>query len=181
LIFNNGCVIISQIMEEGREQKELFEFEKPRRIFPGLGRVFSSGGLDKKLALTLTPEKVVFISIGIIMAMVVIYALGVEAGRSSRKNTVYNSANQAPAARPVPLNITQAHNFTIVAVTMRTRNAALREMEWLKKEGVASSVVQWGSYFQVRVGPYQSKDSQDLKRDLNKLKKRYKDAFIKEL
>ncbi|MDP3730424.1 MAG: SPOR domain-containing protein [Candidatus Omnitrophota bacterium] len=66
-------------MEAEKYQKELFEFESPKRPKARFGSIFSR----TDFAITLTPEKVVFAAIGIIMLMVVFFALGVEKGRSA--------------------------------------------------------------------------------------------------
>ena len=64
-------------METEKYQKELFEFEPPKKAGAGFGSIFPRTGF----AITLTPEKMVFAAIGIIMLMVVFFALGVEKGR----------------------------------------------------------------------------------------------------
>jgi cell division septation protein DedD len=64
-------------MGEGKYQKELFEFENRKRSFPKFDKMIPRGDF----AIILTLEKTVFVSIGIIMLLVVIYALGVERGK----------------------------------------------------------------------------------------------------
>lgn len=74
-------------MEEENYQKELFEFEKPKKTFPGLSNIFQKADFEGRLAITLTLEKIIFISIAVIMIMVVIYAAGVERGKRSSGKT----------------------------------------------------------------------------------------------
>lgn len=69
-------------MEEEKHQKELFEFEGSKKSFSRLTDMLPKADLEGRVAITLTLEKIVFISIGIIMAMVIVYALGVESGKS---------------------------------------------------------------------------------------------------
>ncbi len=66
-------------MENEKCQKELFEFETPKKQSVKFGGIFPR----TDFAITLTPEKVVFTAIGLIMLSVVFFALGVEKGKSS--------------------------------------------------------------------------------------------------
>ncbi|OGW77579.1 MAG: hypothetical protein A3I73_05245 [Omnitrophica bacterium RIFCSPLOWO2_02_FULL_45_16] len=66
-------------MENDRSQKELFEFEAPKKV---LRPRFSQFFQKTDFGVTLTVEKLVFVSIGIIMLMVVFFAIGVEKGKS---------------------------------------------------------------------------------------------------
>jgi cell division septation protein DedD len=67
-------------METEKYQKELFEdFESPKKAAARFGSIFTR----TDFAITLTPEKMVFAAIGVIMLMVVFFALGVEKGRSA--------------------------------------------------------------------------------------------------
>ena len=68
-------------MDEEKYQKELFEFEKPKRLFPKLSDFFPKADFERNVIFTLTLDRVVFIAIGIIMVMVAVYALGVETGK----------------------------------------------------------------------------------------------------
>ncbi len=67
-------------METEKYQKELFdEFEAPKKAAARFGSIFPRSDL----AITLTPEKMVFAAIGAIMLMVIFFALGVEKGKSA--------------------------------------------------------------------------------------------------
>ncbi|MDP2928968.1 MAG: SPOR domain-containing protein [Candidatus Omnitrophota bacterium] len=65
-------------MEKENYQKELFEFEAPKRAAARFGNIFQK----TDFVITLTPEKMVFAAIGVIMLMVVFFALGVEKGKA---------------------------------------------------------------------------------------------------
>jgi len=65
-------------MTDGGYQKELFEFKDPKKPFVKLGRILPKSGF----VVALTPEKAVFSAIGLIMFMVIVYALGVERGKA---------------------------------------------------------------------------------------------------
>ena len=79
-------------MEEEKYQKDLFEFEEPKRSFSKLTNILPKADLEGRMVMTFTMEKMVFVSIGIVMAMVVVFALGVENGKA-------RSRSGAPAAR----------------------------------------------------------------------------------
>ena len=66
-------------MENEKYQKELFEFEAPKKAAARFGDIFQRADF----VITLTPEKMVFAAIGIIMLMVVFFALGVEKGKAA--------------------------------------------------------------------------------------------------
>lgn len=89
-------------MEEEKYKKELFEFEKPKRAFPSLANLFPKAGFEGRLGVTLTLDKIIFIVIAAIMLMVIVYALGVERGKSLKARAMPTlSAAQAKAAPAV--------------------------------------------------------------------------------
>lgn len=189
-------------MEEDKQQKELFEFEPPKRSFPRLGAIFPRSDFEGKLSVTLTLERLIFILIGIIMLMVIIYALGVEAGRSTAKakapaivpakNAVAAHAPVIPAKQNItprePVVVTSPavvpvkdvnKPYTIVAVTFSKRELAVQEVNKLKKSGFSATLVQSDSYFQVCVGSYSDKNGAESQKDLKKIKRLYKDAYFR--
>ena len=116
-------------METEKYQKELFEFESPKRAAARFGGVFPR----TDFAIILTPEKMVFAAIGVIMLMVIFFALGVEKGRSAAhaklratKTTIRNAikAPETPAKlAPVPITITRGIAST--NITLRVNPAAM--------------------------------------------------------
>jgi len=78
------------------EQKELFEFEKPKKRFAGLSDILPKADLEGRVVFPLTLEKLIFILIGIIMSLVLVYALGVERGKSLK------SVQASPLAIRIP-------------------------------------------------------------------------------
>lgn len=78
-------------MEKDNIQKELFEFDAPKKQPRKFGQLFQQADF----AFSLTAEKIVFVSIGIIMLLVVSFALGVERGKAISVRTV--EAKPAPA------------------------------------------------------------------------------------
>jgi hypothetical protein len=165
------------------------------------------------------------------MVMVVVYAFGVEAGKTKAEQTavervpavqvaapvvpiVASSANvvrvqpitkappavkaqvmpvyavkaqpiaKAPVAavvkaQPVVKVAPVAKPYTIVAVTFARRDNAIQEIYKIKKLGYDAVLVQTGNYFMVCVGAYSDKTSPDGQKDLKKLRRFYKDAYLK--
>ncbi len=85
-------------MDDEKYQKELFELDKPKRFFPRLSDFLPRYDFERNIAFTIALDKAVFISIGIIMVMVAVYALGVEDGKSRIKpKGVINVTTSKPA------------------------------------------------------------------------------------
>ncbi len=101
-------------METEKYQKELFEFESPRKAAARFVNIFPR----TDFAITLTPEKMVFAAIGVIMLMVIFFALGVEKGRSAARlkftaaKTIAKDVVAAPAilvnSARVPIVVTKS-------------------------------------------------------------------------
>ncbi|MCX5667841.1 MAG: SPOR domain-containing protein [Candidatus Omnitrophica bacterium] len=102
-------------MESDKYQKELFEFESPRKAAARFGSIFPR----TDLAITLTPEKMVFAAIGIIMLTVVFFALGVEKGKSADR---LKFTATKTIAREVPAPVVLARSATAPVVV--TKSAA---------------------------------------------------------
>jgi len=82
-------------MEKDNIQKELFEFDPPKKQPNRFGRFFQK----TDIAISLGAEKLVFISIGIMMLFVVSFALGVERGKAISGRT--EQADTGPAQTSV--------------------------------------------------------------------------------
>jgi cell division protein FtsN len=187
-------------MGNEERQKELFEFDKPKSAFSGIGRIFNlkKGDIfENRFAITLSIERLIILSIAVIMFMVVTYALGVERGKAAIRNSPVVTVARAivttqpaisikPVApvvpvRPVaPVAVKPAavnKPYTIVAVTFSSKDYAAIEAGKLKKNGFDAWVYPNNSYFQVRIGAYDTKES--AQPVLNKLKRVYRDAYIK--
>ena len=190
-------------MDEEKYQKELFEFEKPKRSFPRLAGFFPKADFEGKFSITLTLERLIFLLIGIIMLMVIIYALGVEVGRSvTNGRAVVASAENRPVpvkalppqtikpipqatmpvpAKPITVKPVDSSNkpYTIVAVTFSSKEGASQEVSRLKKEGYDAFLVQSDPYFQVCIGSYSDKNGTENQKELKKIKRVYKDAYFR--
>jgi cell division protein FtsN len=110
-------------METEKYQKELFEFESPKKPAVRFDNIFPR----TDFALVLTPEKMVFAAIGIMMLMVIFFALGVEKGRTSANNrfvaarTTVKEAFATPAVsvKPVAIPIVVAKSPVATNITPR--------------------------------------------------------------
>jgi len=206
-------------MDEEKYQKELFPFEKPKRFFPKLSDFFPKGDFERNVVLTLTLDRAVFIAIGILMVMGVLYALGVETGRSRIVESARPVPVPAPAVMPqvvkvgtpqaviktqpviktqvAPVVKTQIavkapaapvpaqalpnadRPYTIVAVTFVNKDTALQEINKLKKQGYSVTLIQSDRYFQVCIGAYTDKAGAEIQKDLKKVRRLYKDAYLR--
>ncbi len=184
-------------MEEEKYQKELFKFEKPKRLFPKLVSIFPKADFEGKVLITFTLERVILISIVIIISMVIVYALGVEKGKSVGRVSIISSAKVQPErlsqSQPVKVQVLPAKPivpvpesirdvgtpYTIVAVTFTRKDTAAQEVSRLKKEGFDATIVQSDSYFLVCIGAYPDKISSQSKTALSKVRKIHKDAYFK--
>ena len=115
-------------MEEEKYQKELFEFEEPKKSFSRLSDMLPKAGFEGNVSITLTLEKMVFIFIGIIMLMVIVYALGVESGKLRTTPGVQSSRRTAPVSNEVVLqtrvNVLSAKNILNTAPVAPTNKPA---------------------------------------------------------
>ncbi|MFA6078479.1 MAG: SPOR domain-containing protein [Candidatus Omnitrophota bacterium] len=184
-------------MGEGKYQKELFEFDNRKRAFPKFDKMIPKGDF----AIILNLEKTVFVSIGIIMLLVVIYALGVERGKTvSRKIArpaaapvrqpipVKQQAVAAPVITPAPVALVTkpapavvaadpSKPYTIVAATFTRKEWADQEAERLKRSGFEAFATPSEPYFIVCIGAFVNKDA--AKPVLNKVRRSYKDAYTR--
>lgn len=209
-------------MNEERSQKELFEFQEPKKPFSKLANILPKPDFEGRIAVTLTLEKIVFIFIGMIMVMVLVFALGVESGKARdaarRQNmpkaqkasqpiraavpvmaiqptpvagrNFFNMAQTVSSARTTPQKAPGApvkaaiapegsKPYTIVAVTFSKIETAQAAAVSLSKDGFSSSVVYSDPYYKVCVGSYADTYGAQVRRDLAKLRRVYKDAFVR--
>ena len=170
-------------MEEEKYQKELFEFEKPKRSFPRLGNIFPKPDFDGRILITFGLERLIFMSIGIIMLTVIVFALGVERGKVIARPLPRPRAIPIQGKvmiKPTPAAVQDfSRPYTIVAAAFRRKDIAVQELNKLKRRGLDATLVQSDSYFQVRVGAYPDKDSVGSQKALAVIRQFYKDAYFK--
>ena len=79
-------------MDDEKIQKELFPFETQKRSFPRLSQLLPKPNLDGKRTLTVTLEAAILIIIGIVLVTVIMFAFGVERGRTIKGIAVAKGA-----------------------------------------------------------------------------------------
>jgi SPOR domain len=204
LLFENVCVIIRKnqikVMEEEKYQKELFKFEQPKRSFSRFAEMLPKADFEGRVSITISLEKMVFIAIGLMMVFVIVYAMGVESGKSrgnapavqagkpSEQLSNAPGAQVRPAAIParnilntapiVPV-VKPSKPYTILAGSFAKLDNAQRSAAMLTKQGFNASVTYFQSYYRVSVGSYSDKTSADAQRDLVKVRRINKDAMFK--
>ena len=188
-------------MEEERLQRELFPFEPPKKRFSGFAGIFRKAGIDGSVfAITLKIDKLVFISIAIIMMMVIVYALGVERGRSvSPKPSAAPIVQQAVPIKAAPVKITPeaklqpaaetvvpavkdtvAKPYTIAVASLSKKENAISEAAKMKSGGFESFVIYSQPYYVVCVGAFADKTSAASQKELARVKRLRRDAYFKQ-
>ncbi|MCX5680202.1 MAG: SPOR domain-containing protein [Candidatus Omnitrophica bacterium] len=182
-------------MEEDRPQKELFEFKTPRRRYSGFAGIFRKAGIDGSVfAITLKIDKLVFISIAIIMMMVIVYALGVERGRSVKPKLSLEPMPHAASSKalleikPQPVSaatVTAVKDvvlkpYTIAVASLTRKETALEEASRMKVNGLEAFVMNSQPYYVVCVGAFADKTSSVSQKELARVKRFCKDAYFKQ-
>lgn len=182
-------------MENEKEQKELFEFKRPKKAFPMLRGILPKADFDgRPFAIMLSIDKLIFICIGIIMLMVIMFALGVERGKSVTPKVSLPVAQQAIAqqktqpvkAQPVAVTTTvpkivpvAANPYSIVIMALTKNQTAQAEIEKAKKSGFNAFISYSTPYYLVCIGAFPNKESVTAKQELIRVKRVYKDAYLK--
>jgi len=154
----------------------------------------------------LSPEKIVFISIGIIMLMVLFFALGVEKGKSiaaripvvkatsvaavqpaiSQSTVKMATANTAQTKAPLtPTSITSKNSaefdntkpYTVVAGAFSRQDFAAQEVNKLKSSGLEAFVYYAQPYYLACIGSFANKDS--AKEVLSRVRQMRRDAYVR--
>ena len=161
-------------METERYQKELFEIDEPKKTFLGLGHIFHKRPdvFANKPAMVLTPERIIFTLIGIVMLLVLVYAFGVERGKSLR--APYQAVKKVALMASIAPNAARKP-YTIVAATFSSKENASLSANRMKQNGFDSYLTQSGSYYRLCIGGYETKEAAIAA--LNKVKRFYKDAY----
>lgn len=88
-------------MDDDSYQKELFQFDEPKKPFSRLSTILPKPDLQGKVAVVVTLDRMVFIALGIVMAGVLVFAVGVETGKR-RSQTRPTAAKAPPETAPRP-------------------------------------------------------------------------------
>lgn len=150
-------------MEEEKYQKELFEFEQPKKSFSRLTDMLPKADFKGRVAITITLEKMVFISIGIMMAMVIVYALGVESGRSRAiSGPQVTRQITPPVISPVPQNraaTIAAKNILSTAPIVPTVNPAYATGGALQKKVKTVAISQGAKPFTILASTFGKREN----------------------
>lgn len=163
MLFENACVIIRKnqikIMEEEKYQKELFQFEQPKKSFSRFAEMLPKADFEGKVSITISLEKIVFIAIGMMMVFVIVYAMGVESGKS-RKNAPAVQAgkpseqlSRAPGARVRPAAIPVKNILNTAPIVTAVRPAPpVRQI--VQRQVKATTVFQESKPYTILAGSY---------------------------
>lgn len=187
-------------MEEERHpaQGELFrEFSQKSKGFNRLAW-FKRPLSFRPLVFVFSYEKFIFLIIGLLIVLAIIFCLGVEQGKRINDGITPKSAAKAVADKPVvspaiipePIEIKKepsqiktrsapAQNLKLVIqlASLTDKDSADKEVANLKNKGYSSFWADSGKYYVVYAGPFAGKEQAQVA--LNKLKTTYKDASIR--
>ena len=153
----------------------------------------------RPLVFVISYEKLIFLTISLLIILTVIFCVGVEQGKRVAENTKAKIITAASVALPPavlnstpPSNITKkevlpseekkvvpSHNlkFVVQVASLRDRSSAETEVAELKSKKYSAYWVASGEYYVVYVGPFV--DKKQVNTALVKLKKVYRTAYIK--
>lgn len=157
-------------MDNREHQKELFgEYEDERPHFRA-----AHGLLARRPSISVPLERIIFTGIGVLMALVIVYALGVERGKAlSKREARLGSVRKAQA----PAEAAGSRPYTVFLTVFRERRSADAEAEKLKREGYAPFLTTQGEYLRLYAGRFASLE--DALKAHNALKAKYADCSIK--
>jgi len=177
--------------EKTQEQFELFSRSKSN-----LGNRDSLNKNSRNSTIILGVDNIVIISISIILALIFSFSIGVEKGKRISFNQITKRPEQKeiqqtiklpqPVKQPIKEKIeasTEDKNkitkYTVQVATYKTDSHVKKEAQRLKKQGYDTTVVPNGKWKELCVGNFN--DRSQAKISLKKLKKKYRDCFIRRL
>jgi hypothetical protein len=179
-----------------KQQQELFDefivVKKTRgNIFGALNRFNKPLFPQHRLNLSVPYEVLAVVLIGLLVLGAIVFALGVERGRSLAGTDVSApAAASAPepvvavAVEPVAVPVAEESvkapalkPYTIQIVSYKARDTADKELARLKSQGYSSEVVKKGNFYILCVGSFESKDS--AKQTFAEMQKKYKGCIIR--
>lgn len=186
-------------MESNKEmQPELFEeFKEPHRT-----RKFKFRNLayypKGRIYVSLSYEKSLFLLIGLILTLVLIFTLGVEKGKElSGQITTIRQQNQQfspPSQSEIGLvkkqvitdqqHVTTVSTsidklYTIQVASLTKEDLARKEIKKLKAQGYEASVIKSDKFYLICVGGFSTK--QEASAQFTKLRETYKDCYIRKI
>ena len=187
-------------MDEKRQvQKELFEdfVNQEKKSHP---RDFLRK--KSKLAINLCFEHLIFVFIGFVIALAVVFSIGVEKGKSissvsarqtgTRKDIEeinhtefeqvvikQQDGTQEIAAQVKPVDTAAPFEFTVQVASYAKEETAKVHAERLKAQGNDAFVLKKGDYYIICVGKFTDKQSVDTQ--MKKLRKSYNDCIVRKI
>lgn len=174
-------------MFKEEKQKELFsEYENEKESF--FGFIKKKDTIGQKMAIIVSREKLIFLTIGLILFAILTFSLGVERGKRIKEKIAADLQEDQLAEQTqqqkeeaikeeATVELKKEGNFTIQVVSYKQKELAQKEIEILKRKYSDVFIVQNGQYYEICVGNFSNK--QEAKQIVNDLNKRYKDCFIK--
>lgn len=147
-----------------------------------------------KKSLNLSYENAIFLAIGVLMACVICFTLGVENGkgravarteRPAPNHSLRSGTRQAVTienlgvVQKIPAEIESAPKeaYVIQLAAFKKRDSAERGQAELKGRGYQAEIKQSGDYYQLYIGGFKSKkEAESLQ---GKLRDTYRDCYIK--
>ena len=130
-------------------------------------------------------EHIVLVSIFFMMSCIASFSLGVEKGRREANITKDRGQETVDKGKMTSIETIETYKkastdkYVIQLASFRESSPAKEEIATLKKLGYNADMKKSGDYYQVYIGFFDNeKGAQKLR---NKLKKRYKDCYIKRL
>ena len=187
-------------MDEKRQvQKELFEDFVSREK-----KIRSRDFLQKKpkLSINLCFEHLIFVFIGFIIALAVIFSIGVEKGKyisldSTRQAETRKAAEETEriesesfvfeqqnaikeiAAQVKPVDAEAPFEFTVQVASYAREEVAKKHTEQLKAQNNDAFVLKKGDYYITCVGKFTDRQSADTQ--MKKLRKSYSDCIVRKI
>lgn len=161
-------------MKESAVQQELFEgLEAPKRK-----RKLPYSILPKNyIPFNISYEQVVFITIGVIMLMVLLFSIGVEKGkRLSRPAQRGQAAQETADIEPIALESTLAPEPVAVEQVVVVQPPAPQAVEAAQEAPKRSKIVKQPTHFTIQLIAYRSKKS--AQQELERLGKKGYSPFI---
>lgn len=172
------------------EQKELFNNYSEMSKRPKKRTNFGLG----KVAISLSYENIIILSIGLVMLLIVCYSLGVEKGRhlvQARSEDIQLEQEEVqktpkvespkPKEKKMKIRVTQTEDTSnvlpyIQVASFRTDEYARKEITRLKNKGYRPFAAMRGKYRVVCVGGYKNRD--EAHKALKQLREVYTDCIL---
>ncbi len=156
------------------EQKEFFNNYPEMSKRPKKRTNFGLG----KVAVSLSYENIIILSIGLVMLLIVCYSLGVEKGRhlvQARSEDIQLEQEEVQKTPKIESPKPKVLPYIQVA-SFRTDKYARKEIERLKNKGYRPFATTRGKYRVVCVGGYKNRD--EARKALKQLREVYTDCIL---